>query len=317
MENSRLRFRCPACKSAQEELSKVDSSGWTCPACASVWRSTDGIVHALTNQAREDYEQFFNDCLTIRRGKGRGSSDPAYYLELPFRAGGVSADREWPLRALTWRYFERKVLGPLEEVAGRPLTILDVGAGVGWMSYRLAERGHRPVAVDLLDDPLDGLGAARHYVSKLKEPFPAIQAEMDNLPLADDQFDLVVFNASFHFAVDYRHTLQEARRMLGWGGAVAILDTPVYQHFQQGEQMVEERQAFLAERYGTRSDSVLSMGYLDEGMLAALAKDLNIRWTVHKPWYGLKRHALPLLAKLQGRRPPSRNWLLTGAWVGS
>jgi len=298
-------------------LSAVDSSGWTCPQCASIWAETDGVIRALTDEARVRYARFFEDYLAIRKAEGRGSADASYYLDLPYRTGSGPVDWQWPMRAATWRYFERKVLASLEQAAGRPLQILDIGAGVGWMSYRLAERGHRPVAVDLLDDPLDGLGAARHYAAKLKEPFPAIQAEMDNLPLADDQFDLVIFNASFHYAVDYRETLQEARRALSWGGSVAILDTPVYQHFQHGEQMVEERHAWFAERYGTRSDSVLSMEYLDEGMLRALAQELNIRWTVHKPWYGLKWHARPLLAKLKGKRPPSRFWLLTGAWVGS
>ena len=44
-------------------------------------------------------------------------------------------------------YFERHVLR-----ANTPLDLLDLGAGCGWMSYRLASRGHRPVAVDILTD---------------------------------------------------------------------------------------------------------------------------------------------------------------------
>jgi hypothetical protein len=41
--------------------------------------------------------------------------------------------------------------------------VLDVDAGIGWLSYRLPKRGHRPLAVDLLDNDSDGFGAARHY----------------------------------------------------------------------------------------------------------------------------------------------------------
>ena len=216
------------------------------------------------------------------------------------------------MRAATYKYFERKILAPLERDAGRPLSILDLGAGVGWLSYRLALRGHEPAAVDLLDDPLDGLGAARHY----PQPFPRILAELDRIPLADEQFDLAVFNASFHYATDYRAALREVRRLLGWGGRVVVLDTPVYQSYLHGEQMRAERQAQFERTYGFRSDSILSMEYLDEQMIRDLGKDLNIRWRRHRPWYGLQWHLRPLRAKLARRRPPSRFEILVGSWVG-
>ena len=49
---------------------------------------------------------------------------------------------------------------PLPERTERALRILDLGAGNGWMSYRLALQGHLPIAVDLLTNDRDGLGAA-------------------------------------------------------------------------------------------------------------------------------------------------------------
>jgi predicted RNA methylase len=61
----------------------------------------------------------------------------------------------------------------MEREASRPLDLLDLGAGTGWMSYRLALRGHHPVAVDLLNDDRDGLGAARHFFAKLPREFRA------------------------------------------------------------------------------------------------------------------------------------------------
>ncbi len=242
----------------------------------------------------------------------RGDAGPGDCLELPFRSGGGPLEGSWQARAVAWRYFEQKVLEPLEQAAQRPLHILDAGAGVGWLSYRLALRGHRPVAVDLRDDALDGLGAARQYRAHLQQPFPLIQADMQELPLADDQFDLTIFSASFHFAADYRRTLQEARRVMGWGGQVAILDTPVYQHFQQGERIVEERKSRFAATYGTPADSLLSMEYLDEGMLRSLGKDLNLKWTRRQPWPGWRAWFRSMADNGSPRRP-----VLAGEWIGA
>lgn len=311
-----LRFRCPACREAEVELSAIGESGWTCSSCGTAWSRRSGVLDGLPPEARARFARFFADARKIREAEGRRADDSSYYLDLPFHAGGTAWNGSWPQRAAAWRYFESKILAPLEAAADRPLAVLDAGAGVGWLSYRLALRGHHPVAVDLIDDPADGLGAAGRYYEKLKTPFPAIQAEMDNLPLADDQFDLVVYSASFHYAADYRQTLQEARRVLGWGGRVAILDTPIFQHFQQGERMVEDRQAWSERAYGTRADSVLSMEYLDEGMLRSLQRDLNVRWSIHRPWYGLGRQLAPLLARLQRKPPPANHWLLVGDWAG-
>src|ERR1700694_3116339 len=98
-------------------------------------------------------QRFLEDYLRIRRTEGRGSDDPAYYLALPYRDVTGRLDTQWIMRGCTWRYFERRILPRLEREVQRPLDLLDLGAGTGWMSYRLALRGHRPVAVDLVADP--------------------------------------------------------------------------------------------------------------------------------------------------------------------
>src|SRR5690606_8752388 len=98
--------------------------------------------------------------------------------------------------------------------------------------------------------------------------------------------------------------LQEARRVLGWGGKVVILDTPVYRQLEHGERMREERHEDFERRYGFRSDSILSMEFVDEEMLARLARELNLHWTVIRPWYGLSWALRPYRAALAGKRPP-------------
>jgi ubiquinone/menaquinone biosynthesis C-methylase UbiE len=258
--------------------------------------------------ATESRHRFLEDYRHIRHAEGRGSDDPAYYRALPYRDLTGRNSAMWQMRAKTWRYFEQAVLKPMERAAYRPLDILDLGAGNGWMCYRLALRGHRPLAIDIFSDPRDGLRAARHYPVS----FPLIEAEFDRLPFPASRFDLAIYNASIHYSTDYEATLAEACRCLRPSGLVAILDSPVYRRPEHGERMASERHAEFLRRYGFRSDAVPSIEFLDEPTLRALARRLRLRWTVYRPWYGWRWHLRPLRAWLARRRPPSRFHILAG-----
>lgn len=248
--------------------------------------------------------QFLDDYARIRSAEGRGSDESAYYQALPFAdLSGRNSD-QWRIRARTFRYFVRRVL-PCQR-----LKVLDLGAGNGWLSYRLAELRHQPVAVDIFADPRDGLRAARHYPVK----FPLIEADFDRLPFTNSSFDLVVFNASFHYSPDYARTLAEARRCLRPEGRVVILDSPVYKLSNHGEQMRAERQVFFEQQHGFRSEALRSIEFLDEPTLDTLARDLRLTWRIHRPWYGLGWMLRPWKARLKRRRPPSRFWILEGTF---
>jgi ubiquinone/menaquinone biosynthesis C-methylase UbiE len=255
-------------------------------------------------------QRFLDDYLRIRRAEGRGSDDPAYYLALPFADLSGKLASQWAMRGRTYRYFERRVLPGLETAGG--LDILDLGAGTGWMSYRLALRGHRPAAVDILTDPRDGLGAAQHYFNELGHSFPVIDAEFDDLPFPAVSFDAAIYNASLHYSADYSRTLKEARRCLRPGGRIIVLDSPVYKAREHGEKMRRERREQFLAQYGTESDHIRSVEYLDVATIEALAREVGIEWSIHKPWYGVAWHTRPLRARMKGARPPSRFWILEG-----
>ena len=306
-----LRLLCPCCRNETLPLSDTEQP---CPGCGHGLTTNDGVIKALGPGREKYFRDFFREYLTVRKAEGRGSDSADYYLALPYEDKTGKLSLQWEMRGKTYRYLERRVLPELERQKDGPLDVLDLGAGVGWLSYRLALRGHRPAAVDLLTDPLDGLGAARHYRDAITTPFPTFQAEFDRLPFADEQFDLAIFNSSFHYATDYGATLQEARRCLRWGGQVVIMDTPVYRRYDDGEQMREERHQQFEEQHGFRSDSVPSMEYIDEAMLKRLTKELNVHWKIHRPWYGLPWHTRPLKAWWRRNRAPSRFWLLGGSW---
>lgn len=263
----------------------------------------------LEAQART---RFLDEYRQIRYAEGRGSDDPEYYRALPYRDLTNRNSAMWEMRAKTYRYFEQKILPPMEQQAGRPLDILDLGAGNGWMSYRLALRDHCPVALDIFSDPRDGLLATRHYPRNI----PALEADFHSLPFKSGSFDLAIFNSAIHYSTDYRTPLGEVRRCLRPSGAVVILDSPIYRKRKDGERMARERHREFKTRFGFASDAIPSIEFLDEPALKALGQALQLRWKIHRPWYGWRWHLRPLKARLQHRRPPSRFWILVGEFRG-
>ena len=100
-----------------------------------------------------------------RSATGAVRRAPDYYRRLPSVAPGDPHAREWQIRRETYHH----LLGHVLAAGALPLHVLDLGAGSGWLSHRLTALGHRAVAVDALDDEVDGLGAARHYADRLRD----------------------------------------------------------------------------------------------------------------------------------------------------
>jgi SAM-dependent methyltransferase len=222
--------------------------------------------------------QFTREYTTVRRAEGWGSTDSAYYRALPFRDLTGRFPTIWRIRARSYSTFIERVLEPLENRGSR-VEVLDLGAGCGWLAYRLALRGHSVLAIDLLDDPLDGLGAARHYDTV----FAPIRAAYDDLPLRADCADLVVFNASLHYSTDFAKTLGEALRVLREEGTLVILDSPMYVDPTSGQRMVQERQTRFLAAYGFASDALLSEHFVTPARLDELASELGLAWEIHTP----------------------------------
>lgn len=303
--SERLTLRCPACFQTLGVLDPA-SSDLPCSRCGFVLARKDGICRALPPDRVQRFERFAREYQQVRQFEGRGSPDPAFYFELPDRDLTGQNTWQWKIRARTFRFFTSNLLAAVEPRYPQGMCILDLGAGNGWMSYRLALRGHHPVAVDLLDNEFDGLGATRHYASLLLQPFPVFQAELDRLPFASGQFDAAVFGASFHYSEDYERTLQEVLRCLRRPGSVFILDSPLYQSDASGRAMLEERRARFQTSYGFRSDSIASCEYLTGERLAELEKTCGVEWRIARPWYGAGWALRPLKARLLARREPAK-----------
>ena len=193
--------------------------------------------------------------------------------------------RQWGVRARTYDAFAR--LMALNEAA----RILDLGAGSGWLSYRMTLAGHECVAVDVRDDEVDGLGASFCYPG-----FERLVASFDTLPLNTNDFDIAVFNASLHYTLDLGTVLREAQRVVRPGGRIVILDSPFYRSAADGEEMVAEKR----HQYG---ESPAFIEYLTRERLQAASP---LEWRRHRVWYPFWYEIRPLVAQVRRRRRPSR-----------
>jgi len=290
-----LLIRCPRCK--------ANLQGLECPFCGLAMRTRRGIVHALPPDRASYFARFVSDYERIRKAEGRGSASDEFYLNLPFEdISGVNQEH-WKVRARTFEHLINRVFGG-GGAGGKK--VLDLGAGNGWLSYRLSLAGFKPVAVDLLTNDFDGLGAATHFEKRAPGLFPRFQAELACLPFQDDQFHVAIFNASFHYAEDFSRSLGEALRCVKPSGLVVIADTPWYSGDEGGQAMLAERRETFLRRYGTASDSIKCLEYLTNHRLRALSEQFSIDWQILRPSYGWRWGLRPLVAKLRGRREPSR-----------
>jgi SAM-dependent methyltransferase len=303
-----LRLRCPVCGHSEPSLTLTPGvlREPSCCYCGFTFVQESIIWKAITPGREERFQQFIIEDEMIRLREGRGSAGAHYYLELPYTDATGRNARQWKMRSRSFGFFYHYILPWLESRYRAGLDVLDIGAGNCWLSYRLALRGHRPTAVDLRTNTLEGLGAAHHYLDFLPKLFELFQAEMDRLPFDDRQFDLAVFNASFHYSENYARTLQETLRCLRRPGHLLIIDSPLYRDEESGQNMLEEKRLKFQGEYGFPSDSMRSRGYLTPDTLDELARVHAIQWKRFEPRYGAPWALRSLKARLLRRREPPK-----------
>ena len=97
--------------------------------------------------------------------------------------------------------------------------ILEFGCGAAQWSIALAQRGARPVGLDLSERQLEH---ARRLMGEVGVEFPLIHASAEAVPLPDASFDIVFCeHGAMTFADPYR-TVPEAARLLRPGGLFAF-----------------------------------------------------------------------------------------------
>ena len=138
-----------------------------------------------------------------------------------FNRWAKTYDRHWMQRFLFGRVQETALQLAAQEVP-RAATILDVGCGTGRLLRSAALRfpGARLVGVD----------AAIEMVKQAEASLPAgiaiqfQQATAEELPLPDDEFDLVFSTLTFHHWHEQRRGIAEVARVLAPGGRWLLAD---------------------------------------------------------------------------------------------
>jgi len=289
-------FACPECGAALDDAH--DPARRACAYCTRTYELRDGLWRFLTASRAARLDPFVRQYCAVRDRDGhRRDLPPEHYRTLPTVARRDPQAAEWLVRRETYHHLLQRVLAS----SVQPMHVLDVGAGTGWLSHRLAALGQRVVAVDALDDDADGLGAARHYVV----PFVGVQADFDALPFTPKQFDLVVFNGSLHYAPDAAATLARARRMLAPGGALVVMDSPMFRYDRDGAAMIDDKHRRFRHDLAIADTVQPGVGYLTYARLGAIARSLDLQPQFVPtrgplPWR-LRRH----LARVRLRRAPA------------
>jgi SAM-dependent methyltransferase len=195
-----------------------------------------------------------------------------------------------------------RILRPAAARLNRPLEVLDLGAGNGWLSYRVSVEGHHAFALDIRNDSVDGLGASVPFL-RLAPTMECLAAPFDAIPLSSGSVDVALFNASLHYATDLRTVLSEAMRVTRPGGQIAIMDTPFYAREADGVAMGAEKRL----RFGDRANVLMELPFIEfltRGRLREALPELD--WKRHRVRYPLAYELRPLIAALTGKRRPSR-----------
>jgi ubiquinone/menaquinone biosynthesis C-methylase UbiE len=101
---------------------------------------------------------------------------------------------------------------------GPEMRVLDVAAGTGNASIPAAERGARVTASDLVPELLE---AGRERAGDLELDW--VQADAEQLPFADESFDLVMSSIGVMFAPHHQAAADELIRVCRSGGTIGLL----------------------------------------------------------------------------------------------
>lgn len=154
--------------------------------------------------------------LDTRKKEGRLYSDEQT-AQLPATKSSDLHHSEWKVRARSAARLFRYLSGK-----NRPLSLLEVGCGNGWLSARLSALEHsRVTGIDINALELDQ--AARVFRNRHNLHFYK-RSLYETAP----HYDVIVFAASIQYFPSFAEVMRRALSLLNGGGEIHILDSLFY-----------------------------------------------------------------------------------------
>ena len=100
---------------------------------------------------------------------------------------------------------------------------MELGPFAGGMTYALSA-SHPQMHFTIADSHNDYMSYIKQHISSrnLGSRMRIVEADLDRLPFADGNFDLVIFRGAFFFIMECPHILQEIYRVLAPGGVAFV-----------------------------------------------------------------------------------------------
>ena len=209
---------CPYCQGPLRAVARAGGP-LQCRDCGQQFATEGRIPVLLRHEDAERFAAFSAEYRQARLDEGWRPLSPETALALPCGQPPGCPRLYWQVRHQSFA----ALMGLLAREGPTPAhgPAADLGAGTGWLSYRLAQLGYEVLAVDASADADFGLGAAaRLYLPHA--PFALVQGDLEHPPLERDALGLIVDLVTLgHVGFDLAHLDQLIHPRVGIGGVVA------------------------------------------------------------------------------------------------
>jgi len=219
-----IKLSCPACRAVEFQVS---NESLTCKQCGASYANVDGVLAFAMQPGglKEEIQTFWGDLYK------------QLYSDFEQRLNNMSAEEfEALLREFVPMLDHMEHLPvreiDLKQIAGKK--ILEIGCGAGAHSALFKSFGAKVVALDLTVGRV--ISAQRKLRLVRQGRGAAIQGDAENLPFADDTFDIVYSFGVLHHTEDTEKAIGEVYRVLKPGGQAAVMlyaKTSYFYYFNQ------------------------------------------------------------------------------------
>jgi len=190
--------------------------------------NSDNILAGLLAQAKQEIPEAAADQAAMRGVvKKRQDKMRAFFDSV---AGRLGKDY---VPGRSWKSLAEALLRLLP-----PMTIADLGAGEGTFALLLAEYAKKVIAVDTSAKMIEVAREQAHRLGVENVDFRL--GDMEEIPIADGEVDLVFFSQSLHHALHPERAVREAARITAPGGRIVILDLAKHRFEEARELYADE-----------------------------------------------------------------------------